>query len=210
MSRFWPWCEDKKTVSYSHLSCLWKTSTCNHIILNINFKQRPVFWKVYAFNHHHFGVFFVLPSIGFLVPSRHLFCWALSVLICSHKYWSVENHSRAVEVFLAWYVVCGWLFYLIMTNNFACSIEFQPKEYMTAAEKAASFIRRHLYNEQAHRLEHSFRNGPSKAPGFLDDYAFLISGLLDLYEVGGGIHWLVWATELQNKQVKESEFISLR
>lgn len=75
-----------------------------------------------------------------------------------------------------------------------------PKEYMTAAEKAASFIRRHLYNEQAHRLEHSFRNGPSKAPGFLDDYAFLISGLLDLYEVGGGIHWLVWATELQNKQ----------
>jgi len=81
---------------------------------------------------------------------------------------------------------------------------------MTAAEKAASFIRRHLYNEQAHRLEHSFRNGPSKAPGFLDDYAFLISGLLDLYEVGGGIHWLVWATELQNKQVKESEFISLR
>ncbi|XP_011012643.1 PREDICTED: spermatogenesis-associated protein 20 isoform X2 [Populus euphratica] len=75
-----------------------------------------------------------------------------------------------------------------------------PKEYMTAAEKAASFIRRHLYNEQARRLEHSFRNGPSKAPGFLDDYAFLISGLLDLYEVGGGIHWLVWATELQNKQ----------
>ncbi|KAJ6338449.1 hypothetical protein OIU76_008009 [Salix suchowensis] len=55
-----------------------------------------------------------------------------------------------------------------------------PKEYMTAAEKAA--------------------NGPSKAPGFLDDYAFLISGLLDLYEVGGGIHWLVWATELQDKQ----------
>ncbi|KAJ6729492.1 SPERMATOGENESIS-ASSOCIATED PROTEIN 20 [Salix viminalis] len=75
-----------------------------------------------------------------------------------------------------------------------------PKEYMTAAEKAASFIRRHLYNEQTRRLEHSFRNGPSKAPGFLDDYAFLISGLLDLYEVGGGIHWLVWATELQDKQ----------
>ncbi|CAK7348254.1 unnamed protein product [Dovyalis caffra] len=75
-----------------------------------------------------------------------------------------------------------------------------PKEYMTTAEKAASFIRKHLYNEQTHRLVHSYRNGPSKAPGFLDDYAFLISGLLDLYEVGGGIYWLVWATELQNKQ----------
>ncbi|XP_062178220.1 uncharacterized protein LOC133883051 [Alnus glutinosa] len=75
-----------------------------------------------------------------------------------------------------------------------------PQEYMQVAEKAASFIRRQLYNEQTHRLQHSFRNGPSKAPGFLDDYAFLISGLLDLFEFGGGIKWLLWATELQETQ----------
>ncbi|KAL9435730.1 hypothetical protein AB3S75_021907 [Citrus x aurantiifolia] len=75
-----------------------------------------------------------------------------------------------------------------------------PKEYMEVAERAASFIRRHLYDEQTHRLQHSFRNGPSKAPGFLDDYAFLISGLLDLYEFGSGTKWLVWAIELQNTQ----------
>ncbi|KAK9201798.1 hypothetical protein WN944_017005 [Citrus x changshan-huyou] len=75
-----------------------------------------------------------------------------------------------------------------------------PKEYMEVAERAASFIRRHLYDEQTHRLQHSFRNGPSKAPGFLDDYAFLISGLLDLYEFGSGTKWLVWAIKLQNTQ----------
>ncbi|XP_065861291.1 uncharacterized protein [Euphorbia lathyris] len=74
------------------------------------------------------------------------------------------------------------------------------KEYMEVAEKATTFIRKHLYDEQTHRLQHSFRNGPSKAPGFLDDYAFLISGLLDLYEFGGGIYWLIWAIELQNTQ----------
>ncbi|KAM7495901.1 hypothetical protein LguiA_020315 [Lonicera macranthoides] len=60
-----------------------------------------------------------------------------------------------------------------------------PNEYMDVAKKAVSFIRRQLYNEQTHRLQHSFRKGPSKAPGFLDDYAFLISGLLDVYEFGG-------------------------
>ncbi|XP_044494820.1 spermatogenesis-associated protein 20 [Mangifera indica] len=75
-----------------------------------------------------------------------------------------------------------------------------PKEYMEIAEKAASFIRGHLYDNQTRRLHHSFRNGPSKAPGFLDDYAFLISGLLDLYESGGGFYWLVWAIELQKTQ----------
>ncbi|KAL6968456.1 dTMP kinase [Sarracenia purpurea var. burkii] len=75
-----------------------------------------------------------------------------------------------------------------------------PKEYMEVAEKAASFIRKQLYNQETRRLQHSFRNGPSKAPGFLDDYAFLISGLLDIYEYGGGIFWLVWAIELQDIQ----------
>ncbi|KAI4349620.1 hypothetical protein L6164_010186 [Bauhinia variegata] len=76
----------------------------------------------------------------------------------------------------------------------------EPKEYMGIAEKATRFIRNHLYDVDTHRLQRSFRNGPSKAPGFLDDYAFLISGLLDLFEFGGGINWLVWAIELQETQ----------
>jgi hypothetical protein len=36
-------------------------------------------------------------------------------------------------------------------------------------------------------------NGQSQAPGFLDGYAFLISGLLDLFEFDGRIKWLLWA-----------------
>ncbi|KAI4301364.1 hypothetical protein L6164_034651 [Bauhinia variegata] len=76
----------------------------------------------------------------------------------------------------------------------------EPKEYMGIAEKTAHFIRNKLYDVETRRLQRSFRNGPSKAPGFLDDYAFLISGLLDLFEFGGGINWLVWAIELQESQ----------
>ncbi|EPS73107.1 hypothetical protein M569_01643, partial [Genlisea aurea] len=75
-----------------------------------------------------------------------------------------------------------------------------PSEYLEVAEKAAAFIRKHLYDQQMRRLRHSFRNGPSKAPGFLDDYAFLISGLLDLYEFGSSTFWLAWAVELQDIQ----------
>ncbi|KAL3849786.1 hypothetical protein ACJIZ3_011668 [Penstemon smallii] len=75
-----------------------------------------------------------------------------------------------------------------------------PKEYMEVAEKAATFIRKHLYDQQTRKLYHSFRKGPSKAPGFLDDYAFLISGLLDMYEYGSSIFWVAWAIELQHIQ----------
>jgi len=77
----------------------------------------------------------------------------------------------------------------------------QPKEYLTAAERAALFVKSKLYNEKTKRLTRSYRNGPSKAPGFLDDYAFLIAGLLDLFECGGDYKWLQWALELQSSQV---------
>ncbi|KAG6415323.1 hypothetical protein SASPL_122731 [Salvia splendens] len=77
-----------------------------------------------------------------------------------------------------------------------------PRVYMEVAEKAAAFIRRNLYDEKTRRLQHSFRNGPSKAPGFLDDYAFLISALIDIYEFGGSTNWLAWAIELQQTQDK--------
>ncbi|PPD68074.1 hypothetical protein GOBAR_DD35044 [Gossypium barbadense] len=82
-----------------------------------------------------------------------------------------------------------------------------PKEYMEVAEKAANFIRRHLYNEQTRRLQHSFRNGPSNAPGFLDDYAFLISGLLDLYEFGGSTDCSNFFILLPNSMVQDELFL---
>lgn len=38
--------------------------------------------------------------------------------------------------------------------------------------------------------------------GFLDDYAFLIRGLLDLYEASLDGNWLQWAEALQEQQNK--------
>lgn len=89
---------------------------------------------------------------------------------------------------------------LQLTNYNFPVVGCESEEYIETAEKAALFIKRHLYNEQTRRLRRSYRKGPSKAPGFLDDYAFLISGLLDLYEFGGGVNWLLWSIELQESQ----------
>lgn len=43
-----------------------------------------------------------------------------------------------------------------------------------------------------------FRDQPIQ--GFLDDYAFLIKGLIDLYEASLDYRWLQWARDLQMKQ----------
>ena len=72
-------------------------------------------------------------------------------------------------------------------------IFLQPVEYLQVAEKAANFIKEKLYDTSSKRLHHSYPNGPANAPGFLHDYAFLINGLLDLYQYGGKIEWLMYA-----------------
>jgi uncharacterized protein YyaL (SSP411 family) len=46
----------------------------------------------------------------------------------------------------------------------------------------------------------SWRGGAGAIPGFAEDYAFLIQGLLDLYEADWQIGWLKWASELQERQ----------
>jgi uncharacterized protein YyaL (SSP411 family) len=68
---------------------------------------------------------------------------------------------------------------------------------LAAAEKAAGFLRDRLWDAEAKRLYRTFRQGRSEVEGFSEDYAFLIQGLIDLYEANGSMSWLEWAYQLQ-------------
>ena len=72
-------------------------------------------------------------------------------------------------------------------------------EYLQAAQRAAEFIWRELYDAERGILFRCWREGRSAATGFAEDYAFLIQGLLDLYETSFEIRWLQWAEQLQGK-----------
>ena len=52
---------------------------------------------------------------------------------------------------------------------------------LDAANRAAHFVLQHSYQPEEGRLLRRFRDGESAIPGFLDDYAFFIQGLLDLF-----------------------------
>ncbi len=71
---------------------------------------------------------------------------------------------------------------------------------LTAAEAAARFIETRLYDQKSGRLWRRYREGEAAIDGFADDYAFLIQGLLDLYEASFNIKWLTWAMTLQQQQ----------
>lgn len=71
---------------------------------------------------------------------------------------------------------------------------FKEERYLKAAEKAVDFIFKNLYSNK--RLLHRYREGQGAINGYLDDYAFLIWGLLELYQASFKVKYLSKAFEL--------------
>jgi uncharacterized protein YyaL (SSP411 family) len=72
--------------------------------------------------------------------------------------------------------------------------------YLQQAIRSAEFIQQHLLDAKTNNLTRRWRNGHAEIPGFVEDYAFYIQGLLDLYESSPDIRWLKLALNLQITQ----------
>ncbi|KAI8794825.1 spermatogenesis-associated protein 20 [Biomphalaria glabrata] len=95
----------------------------------------------------------------------------------------------------------------LMISGFARGAQaLSDPSLIKRAIQAASFVRQHLY--QSGTLLRSCYTTENKEVtqisvpihGFVDDYAYIIRGLLDLYEACFDERWLAWAEELQVKQ----------
>lgn len=75
---------------------------------------------------------------------------------------------------------------------------FGEQRYLKAAEKAADFILMALYSP-GDGLLHRYRDGVAGISGTSDDYAFLIHGLLELYEAGFKMRYLKAAVSLNSE-----------
>ncbi len=69
--------------------------------------------------------------------------------------------------------------------------------YLDSALRTAEFIERELYDAERGVLYRAWLDGRGESEGFAEDYAFLIAGLLDLYEATWDARWLRWADRLQ-------------
>jgi hypothetical protein len=72
--------------------------------------------------------------------------------------------------------------------------------YLDDAVRAATFVRAHLWEEGTATLLRRYRHGHADVPGYAEDYAYLIFGLLELFQAGGDPQWLEWALRLQRRQ----------
>ncbi len=75
------------------------------------------------------------------------------------------------------------------------------EEYVSAAEKAARFILEKMRNSEG-RLLHRHREGETSITATLDDYAFFIWGLIELYETVFDAKYLKTAMELSDDLIR--------
>ena len=79
---------------------------------------------------------------------------------------------------------------------------FNSDDYIQQAEKSAQFILKNLTDNNG-RLLKRYRNGNAGVDAHLDDYAFFIWGLLELYEATFNVTYLAEAIQLSNIMVDE-------
>jgi uncharacterized protein YyaL (SSP411 family) len=96
-------------------------------------------------------------------------------------------------------IIAAWNGLMISAFARAAQVLDDPR-HLEIAIRSANFLRANLYDETSKLLYRSYREGRSNTEGFADDYAFVVQGLLDLYEASFNIEWLKLAFHLQETQ----------
>jgi uncharacterized protein YyaL (SSP411 family) len=96
-------------------------------------------------------------------------------------------------------IIAAWNGLMISAYARAAQV-LDDARYLEIGTRAANFLRANLYEEKSKLLYRNYRNGRSDIEAFADDYAFVIKGLLDLYEASFDVDWLKFAIELQQTQ----------
>jgi uncharacterized protein YyaL (SSP411 family) len=78
--------------------------------------------------------------------------------------------------------------------------EAAAARFRGAAVRAASFIRERMWSADRRVLLRRYRDGHAEIAGYAEDYAYLIFGLLELFQTESQPMWLEWALALQHRQ----------
>ncbi len=111
----------------------------------------------------------------------------------------LEHRSKRVRPHRDDKIIVSWNGLMISSMAYGGAV-LQEAKYVSAAEKAAEFILENL--QKNGRLGRYYRASKVVEPGFLDDYAFMIIALLDLYEATFDARWLVEAGELAEQMIE--------
>ena len=98
-------------------------------------------------------------------------------------------------------ILTAWNALMISAFAKGSTVLGEPR-YLEAAERAAQFILKELYEPRTARLLRRYRDGEAAIEGFLDDYAFFAYALLDLYEASFNTFYFEVAVQLTGRMLE--------
>ena len=110
------------------------------------------------------------------------------------------QREKRIKPFRDEKLITGWNGLMLSGLAGAIKITGNP-EYRNAAMRTVEFVFAQMFRDG--RLLHTYKDGIAKILGYLDDYAFLAIGLLDLFEATFERSLLVKARELANIMIAE-------
>jgi uncharacterized protein YyaL (SSP411 family) len=104
---------------------------------------------------------------------------AIESLVSDAKVKLFEEREKRIKPFRDEKILTSWNGLMLSGLAEAIKIARHPA-YLEAANRTVDFIFTKMFRDG--RLLHTYKNGTAKILGYLDDYAFLAAGLLDLFE----------------------------
>ncbi len=126
----------------------------------------------------------------------------LSELLAGCKSKLLAEREKRIRPSLDDKILLGWN--ALMSGALCKAYAATGKEnYRQLAEKNIRYLLKEFIDTDTGLFYHTRKNGESKYPAFLDDYAYFIQALLQLHEVTGQTEWLLKAKELTSVVVDQ-------
>jgi len=104
---------------------------------------------------------------------------AIESLVSDAKMKLFQEREKRIKPFRDEKILTSWNGLMLSGLAEAIKISGRPA-YLEAADRTVDFIFTKMFRDG--RLLHTYKDGTGKILGYLDDYAFLAAGLLDLFE----------------------------
>lgn len=117
----------------------------------------------------------------------------LAALFSMQKQILWKGRERRIHPFKDDKILSSWNGLMIHSMAEA-GCAFNDKSYLDGAVKAAQFIKSKMWKDE--QLYRRWRDGETLYKAGIDEYAYMIHGLLTLFESDCGAMWLEWAMEM--------------
>ncbi|QEG21373.1 thioredoxin domain-containing protein [Mariniblastus fucicola] len=112
----------------------------------------------------------------------------------------LEARSQRIRPGLDDKVIVSWNGLMISAMARAASV-FENEKWKSAAIAAAEFVLGSVRRDDG-RLRHTWRNGTATIDGYLDDYAAMLCGTLELYRLTFDSRWVAEAKHLADSMIQ--------